>query len=33
MPSHPHLSAADLDGLIAYFTVMKTLKHDPGATP
>jgi mono/diheme cytochrome c family protein len=33
MPSHPHLSAADLDGLIAYFDVMKTLKHDPGRTP
>ena len=33
MPSHPHLSNADLDNLIAYFTVMKTLKHDPGRTP
>jgi mono/diheme cytochrome c family protein len=33
MPSHPHLSPADLDGLIAYFGVMKTLKHDPGRTP
>jgi mono/diheme cytochrome c family protein len=33
MPSHPHLSTADLDGLIAYFTVMKTLKHDPMRTP
>ncbi len=33
MPSHPHLSPADLDGLIAYFDVMKGLKHDPGRTP
>jgi mono/diheme cytochrome c family protein len=33
MPAHPHLSAADLDGLIAYFEVMKTLKHDPGRQP
>jgi len=29
MPSHPHLSAEQLDDLIAYFTTMKTLKHDP----
>lgn len=33
MPAHPHLSAADLDGLIAYFNVMKTLKHDPSSAP
>jgi mono/diheme cytochrome c family protein len=33
MPAHPDLSAADLDGLIAYFDVMKTLKHDPGHAP
>ncbi len=32
MPSHEHLSAADLDALIAYFEAMKTAKHDPGAT-
>jgi cytochrome c2 len=29
MPSHEHLSARDLDALIAYFQVMKTQKHDP----
>lgn len=29
MPSHPHLSARELDGLIAYFRTMRTLKHDP----
>jgi mono/diheme cytochrome c family protein len=33
MPSHPHLSLADLDGLIAYFEVMKELKRDPGQSP
>lgn len=33
MPAHPHLTATDLDGLIAYFDVMKKLKHDPGHTP
>jgi mono/diheme cytochrome c family protein len=33
MPAHLHLSVADLDGLIAYFEVMKTLKHDPGHAP
>jgi mono/diheme cytochrome c family protein len=33
MPAHPHLSAQQLDGLIAYFTTMKTAKHDPGRTP
>lgn len=29
MPAHPHLSDRQLDALIAYFTVMKELKHDP----
>jgi mono/diheme cytochrome c family protein len=29
MPSHTHLTPAQLDALIAYFEVMKTLKHDP----
>jgi mono/diheme cytochrome c family protein len=29
MPSHEHLTATDLDALIAYFEVMKTQKHDP----
>lgn len=29
MPSHPDLTDADLDGLVAYFETMKTLKHDP----
>ena len=29
MPAHRHLSAGDLDALVAYFTVMKDLKHDP----
>jgi len=29
MPSHEHLTARDLDALIAYFTVMKGQKHDP----
>jgi len=33
MPAHPDLSDADLDGLIAYFTVMKGQKHDPAAPP
>jgi mono/diheme cytochrome c family protein len=31
MPAHEHLSAAQLDALIAYFETMKTLKHDPEA--
>ena len=31
MPSHTHLSPAQLDALIAYFQVMRTLKHDPRA--
>lgn len=31
MPPHPHLSAADLDGLIAYFHAMRARKHDPDA--
>jgi mono/diheme cytochrome c family protein len=33
MPAHPHLSDADLDGLVAYFTAMSALKHDPGHGP
>jgi mono/diheme cytochrome c family protein len=32
MPSHEHLTARDLDALIAYFEVMKTQKHDPRGT-
>ena len=31
MPSHAHLGEADLDDLMAYFTRMSTLQHDPGA--
>jgi mono/diheme cytochrome c family protein len=30
MPAHPHLSDAQLDGLIAYFRAMSERKHDPG---
>jgi len=33
MPAHPHLSERQLDDLLAYFTTMKTLKHDPRRTP
>jgi mono/diheme cytochrome c family protein len=33
MPSHPHLSDRQLDALVAYFDVMRTLKHDPGRQP
>ena len=29
MPANPHLTAAQLDGLIAYFTAMQARKHDP----
>jgi len=29
MPPHPHLTAADLDALVAYFVVMKDHKYDP----
>jgi mono/diheme cytochrome c family protein len=32
MPAHHHLTDADLDALIAYFEVMRGLKHDPGKT-
>ena len=32
MPPHRHLSAAQLDALIAYFEAMKTRKHDPRST-
>jgi mono/diheme cytochrome c family protein len=32
MPSHPQLTDADLDALIAYFEAMKTRKHDPKQT-
>ena len=31
MPPQEHLSARDLDALIAYFEAMKTQKHDPRA--
>ncbi len=31
MPSHRHLTDADLDALVAYFTHMRAHKHDPGA--
>lgn len=31
MPSHEHLTAADLDALVAYFTAMRDRKHDPKA--
>ena len=31
MPAHRDLSDAQLDQLIGYFKVMKSLKHDPGA--
>ena len=33
MPSHEHLSTADLDALVAYFRAMKDRKHDPGGRP
>ena len=33
MPAHEHLSAGDLDALVAYFSAMKDRKHDPGAQP
>jgi mono/diheme cytochrome c family protein len=33
MPSHEHLSEADLDALVAYFAHMSTHKHDPGPRP
>lgn len=33
MPPHPDLSDRQLDDLIAYFTAMKSLKHDPRRTP
>ena len=33
MPAHRDLTDADLDALIAYFSTMKTLKHDPGKQP
>jgi len=33
MPAHPHLSDQQLDALLAYFTAMKALKHDPGRHP
>jgi mono/diheme cytochrome c family protein len=29
MPANPHLTDAQLDGLIAYFTAMQARKHDP----
>jgi mono/diheme cytochrome c family protein len=33
MPSHEHLTDADLDALVAYFRAMQARKHDPGARP
>ncbi len=33
MPAHLGLADADLDGLVAYFEIMKTLKHDPKGKP
>jgi hypothetical protein len=33
MPAHPHLSDRQLDELVAYFTAMRSLKHDPRRTP
>jgi len=33
MPPHPGLSDADLAALVAYFTVMKNRKYDPGRSP
>jgi mono/diheme cytochrome c family protein len=33
MPAHPQLSDGQLDDLIAYFTAMRGLKHDPRTTP
>ncbi|HWP64472.1 MAG TPA: cytochrome c [Candidatus Limnocylindria bacterium] len=33
MPAHPHLTDRQLDELIAYFTAMKDLKHDPRRAP
>lgn len=33
MPPHRHLTAADLDSLVAYFSAMKDQKHDPEASP
>jgi mono/diheme cytochrome c family protein len=33
MPSHAHLTDADLDDLVAYFTYMSAHKHDPGPRP
>ena len=33
MPSHPQLTDADLDALVAYFTHMSVHKHDPGTGP
>jgi mono/diheme cytochrome c family protein len=33
MPSNEHLSATDLDALVAYFRAMQARKHDPRARP
>jgi mono/diheme cytochrome c family protein len=33
MPSHEHLSAADLDALVAYFRAMQDRKYDPRKQP
>jgi hypothetical protein len=31
MPANPHLTPAQLDGLLAYFEAMRARKHDPRA--
>jgi hypothetical protein len=31
MPANPHLTPAQLDGLVAYFEAMRERKHDPRA--
>ena len=33
MPAHPHLTDADLDALVAYFSHMSEHKRDPGPRP
>jgi mono/diheme cytochrome c family protein len=33
MPAHPHLSDTQLDAIVSYFDVMRTLKRDPGHGP
>ena len=33
MPPHPHLTDQQLDALVAYFTAMRSRKHDPRRQP